>query len=123
MRSTRRAIAVLYPRYAPEAKLHRDAPARLPQQADKAVNARPGTGQAAPRPGITVNSGDSRNGRTSRRRSSSADSDRRPIVLARDGYDACWRCCASAGGGVSALQNSPVFQEPHSIFGRIEPDR
>ena len=44
-----------------------DATARLQQQADKAVNARPGgTAQAAPRSPVTVNSGESRQGRTSK---------------------------------------------------------
>jgi len=43
-----------------------DATARLQQQADRAVNARPGTAKAGSRPSVTVNSGENRQGRTSR---------------------------------------------------------
>lgn len=43
-----------------------DATARLQQQADKAVNARPGSAPAAPQRSITVNSGENRQGRTSK---------------------------------------------------------
>jgi hypothetical protein len=42
-----------------------DATARLQQQADKAVNARPGSAQAGQRPSVTINSGENRQGRTS----------------------------------------------------------
>jgi hypothetical protein len=43
-----------------------DATARLQDQANKVVNARPGPAQAAQRPGVTVNSGENRQGRTSK---------------------------------------------------------
>ena len=43
-----------------------EATARLQQQADKAVNARPAAGQAAQRPSVTINSGENRQGRTNK---------------------------------------------------------
>lgn len=43
-----------------------DATARLQQQADKAVNARPSSAPAAQRPSVSVNSGENRQGRTSK---------------------------------------------------------
>lgn len=43
-----------------------DATARLQQQADQAVKARPGTAPAAPKPAVTINSGENRQGRTSK---------------------------------------------------------
>jgi hypothetical protein len=43
-----------------------DATARLQLQADQAVNARPGAAPAPARPGITINSGETRQGRSSK---------------------------------------------------------
>ncbi len=43
-----------------------DATVRLQKQADKAVNARPGSAKAGPRPSVTINSGENRQGRSSK---------------------------------------------------------